>query len=314
MYFPFLRGKQHELFALRDLNDSNVLSDEILPIIEPVKYSTQLVSTVKGLLENKRNVIIIMNPSVGTFVDDLNDNEELMDEILELMTHPNAIIGYHLNSNIALDELPQLVERCGGTLDEVAIFHKDLRSVDTYEIIFGESEARFNFTPDKKPLKRRFANNNGVILRDSFIKRTPNADYLNHQVEWFSSDHLDFEQEGFLGFSDYSIVGEEYSESGFGAKAVAFHVIYPDEANNLWVRHFVSDSNENRSDQAGKFGEALFKFVDWHKQNRTALIDTQGLNGLLECDRNGNFPGLGMLKRYSIKHHLELVGNMLVKV
>jgi hypothetical protein len=314
MYFPFLRGKQHELFALRDLNDSKILSDEVLPVIEPVKYSTQLVSTVKGLLNENRNVIMIMNPIVGTFVDDLNDNEEQMEEILELMSHPNAIIGYHINSNTALDELPQLVKRCGKNLEDTAIFHNDLRNLDTYEVIFSEHEARFNFIPDIKPLKRRFANNNGVILRDSFIKRTPNAEYLNHQVEWFSSDHLDFEQEGFLGFSDYSIVGEEYTESGFGAKAVAFHVIYPDETNNLWVSHFVSDSNENRADQAGKFGEALYKFVDWYKQNKTALIDTQGLNELLDCDKNGNFPGLGMLKRYSIKHHLELVGNMLVKV
>ncbi|MCF7622531.1 MULTISPECIES: sce7725 family protein [Bacillaceae] len=314
MYFPFLRGKQHELFALRDLNDSKVLSDEILPVIEPVKYSTQLISTVRGLLNDNRKLIMIMNPIVGTFVDDLNDNEEQMEEILELMGHPNATIGYHINSNNALDELPQLVKRCGGTLEDTAIFHNDLRNLDYYEVIFGDHEARFNFIPDIKPLKRRFANNNGVILRDSFIKRTPNAEYLNHQVEWFSSDHLDFEQEGFLGFSDYSIVGEEYTESGFGAKAVAIHIIYPDESNNLWVSHFVSDSNENRADQAGKFGEALYKFVDWYKQNKTALIDTQGLNELIDCDKNGNFPGLGMLKRYSIKHHLELVGNMLVKV
>lgn len=314
MYFPFLRGKQHELLALRDLKDSNVLSGEIIPIIEPVKYSTQLVSVVKGLLDDNRKLIMIMNPSVGTFVDDLNDNEELLEEILELMGHQNATIGYYLNSNAALEELPQLVNACKRTMKETAIFHSDLRYLDTYEVMFAQNEARYNFIADIKPLKRRFANNNGVILRDSFIKRTPNAEYLNHQIEWFSSDHLDFEQEGFLGFSDYSIVGEEYTESGFGAKAVAFHILYPDEANNLWVRHFVSDSNENRADQAGKFGESLYKFVDWYNQNETALIDTEGINELLECYKNGNYPGLGMLKRYSIKHHLELVGNMLVTV
>ncbi|WHF26314.1 sce7725 family protein [Bacillus altitudinis] len=314
MYFPFLRGKQHELFALRDLNESNVLSDGILPVIEPVKYSTQLVSTLKGLINHNRKVIMIMNPSIGTFVADLNDNEEIMDEILELMSHPNTIIGYHLNSSSALEELPQLVRKCGRNLKDTAIFHNDLRNVDLYEVIFGEYEAGFNFIPDKKPFKRRFVNNNGIILRDSFIKRSPNAEYLNHEVEWYSSDHLDFKSEGFLGFSDYSIVGEEYTESGFGAKAVAIHVIYPDEDNNFWVRHFVSDSNENRADQAGKFGEALYKFVDWYKKNKTTLIDTKGLNELLDCDKNGNYPGLGMLKRYSIKHHLELVGNTLVKV
>ncbi|MFS8189170.1 sce7725 family protein [Rossellomorea marisflavi] len=314
MYFPFLRGKQHELLALRDLKDSDILSSEILPVIEPVKYSTQLVNTVDGLVKDNRKVILIMNPSVGTFVDDLNDNVEQMEEVIQLMHHPNAIIGYFLNSNSALEELPQLAQTCGKSLEDVAIFHTDLKKLDIYEVIFAEHEAKFNFISDIKPLKRRFANNNGVILRDSFIKRTPNAEYLNHQIEWFSSDHLDFEEEGFIGFSDYSIVGEEFSEKGFGAKAVAFHIIYPDEAKNLWVRHFVSDSNESRSDQAGKFGEAIYKFVDWYEENETSSIDTQGLYELLNCYKKGNFPGLGMLKRYSIKHHLEIIGNILVKV
>ncbi|AMK71248.1 hypothetical protein CJZ71_15855 [Bacillus subtilis] len=314
MYFPFLRGKQNELLALKNLKDAEILSDSIFPVIEPVKYSKQLVNTLKGLLSEGHNMILIMNPSVGTFIEELNDNEQQMDEILKIMSHPSVTIGYHLNSEAALEELPQLVERCSRTLADTAIFHNNQINLDIYEKIFGEFEARYNFIPDQKPLKRRFRNKNGVIFRDAFIKRTPNAEYLNYEVEWFSSDHLDFEDEEFLGFSDYSIVGKEYAESGFGAKAIAIHVIYPDESNNLWIRHFVSDSNENRADQAGKFGEALSKFVEWHDKTESVLINTQGLNELLDCAKNGNYPGLGMLKRYSIKHHLELIGNMLVKV
>lgn len=315
MYYPFLRGKQHELFSLRDLNDSGLLNENILPIIEPVKYSQQLVNTLNNLLNSNRHVIVVLNPQVGTFLDDLIENEDQFEMMLEIMSHPYAIVGYHLNSEIALEELPRIAERCGGGLENVAIFHhNDLRNLVIYDQLFDGFEAQFNFIPDETPYRRRFAHNNGVVLKDSFVRRTPNAEYLNFEDEWYSSEHMYYEQEGFLGFADYSIVGEEYVENGFGAKAVAIHVLYLDNENHLRIRHFVSDSNENRADQAGKFGEALTKLIAWYEEIDSQRIDTQGLDELRACYANGNFPGLGMLKRYALKHHLELVGNIFVTV
>lgn len=42
MYFPYLRGRQFELIALRELVEKGVLSSRITPIIEPVKLSSTL--------------------------------------------------------------------------------------------------------------------------------------------------------------------------------------------------------------------------------------------------------------------------------
>ncbi len=36
MYFPYVRGRQYELLALRELASQNLLSAKIVPIIEPV--------------------------------------------------------------------------------------------------------------------------------------------------------------------------------------------------------------------------------------------------------------------------------------
>ena len=47
MYFPYLRGRQFELIALRDLVEKGVLSDKIIPIIEPVKLSSTLIKTIE---------------------------------------------------------------------------------------------------------------------------------------------------------------------------------------------------------------------------------------------------------------------------
>ena len=47
MYFPILRGRQFELLALRELLNKGVLSNQVIPIIEPVKVSTTFVKTIE---------------------------------------------------------------------------------------------------------------------------------------------------------------------------------------------------------------------------------------------------------------------------
>ena len=37
MYFPYLRGRQFELIALRELIENDCINSSIIPIIEPVK-------------------------------------------------------------------------------------------------------------------------------------------------------------------------------------------------------------------------------------------------------------------------------------
>ena len=52
MYFPYLRGRQFELIALRELVEKGVLSSRIVPIIEPVKLSSTLIKTIETYGEN----------------------------------------------------------------------------------------------------------------------------------------------------------------------------------------------------------------------------------------------------------------------
>ena len=46
MYFPYLRGRQFELIALRELLEKRLIGDKIVPIIEPVKLTSTLVKTL----------------------------------------------------------------------------------------------------------------------------------------------------------------------------------------------------------------------------------------------------------------------------
>lgn len=46
MYYPILRGRQNELLAIRELLIDGKL-DNVIPIIEPVKASSTLLSVLK---------------------------------------------------------------------------------------------------------------------------------------------------------------------------------------------------------------------------------------------------------------------------
>ena len=68
MYFPYLRGKQFELIALRELSVfMSSKRDKLSPVIEPVKDSSTLKSTLKELADKSINFNFIINPRVGSF-------------------------------------------------------------------------------------------------------------------------------------------------------------------------------------------------------------------------------------------------------
>lgn len=113
-----------------------------------------------------------------------------------------------------------------------------------------------------------------------------------------------------MGFADYSVVGEEYNDTGFAPHAVAIHIVYFDTDDSLHVRHFVSDSNDDISDPAGKFQEALSKLVEWNKEKQLGTVAMKEFEDLY-CREA--YPGLGTVKKLSIMHHLELIGRYLDK-
>ena len=62
MYFPYLRGRQFELIALRELLEKDRISEKIIPIVEPINPTSTLLKTLKVFLEKKRKIAIVQNP------------------------------------------------------------------------------------------------------------------------------------------------------------------------------------------------------------------------------------------------------------
>jgi hypothetical protein len=145
-------------------------------------------------------------------------------------------------------------------------------------------------------------------LEDKFKPQVKNADYLRTPDEFFSDDHLYYEDDGFIGFGDYLTIGDDYAESGWLPYAIAIHLTYKKENDEIWIRHFVSDSNSDTTDVAGKFGEALEKLIEFVDGES---ITTGAINEFRALHMSGHYPGLGSVKKLSIKHHIELVHDLL---
>ncbi len=307
MYFPILRGRQFELLALRECVTGNLLSERVLPIIEPVKASSTFVKTLDSFICADRRVSVIRNPYVGSFVKDLKkeSNQGIKDAISALMADQHLISALYVDSH--LKSFVEQMKEQSLNRENLILICNNPDSIGFYENVIGDAIPLYNLIPDKGDYRRRIRPNR-VLCEDHFPKQSRNVDYSGIETEFFSNDHLFYSDDGYKGFSDYSVVGDEYSETGFAPYAVAIHIVFFDDKKTLRIAHFVSDSNDDISDPARKFSEAAKKLVDW---NQTMRLDTAGIKAFESAYWSQTYPGLGVLKKYSIMHHLELMSRFL---
>lgn len=307
MYFPILRGRQFELLALRECVNKGILSSHIIPVVEPVKVSSTFTKTIDAFIEAERPIAIIRNPKVGSWLKDLkkDSNSAIKKRVGEQLKAAGVISSLYVTPNLGRN-LGVILDG-GVQLSDVLLICNDPENIEFYEEVIGEERPFYNIIPDKGDFRRRIRPNR-IMCEDHFPKQNRNIDYSDIETELFSKDHLNYAEDGYKGFSDYSIVGEEYSETGFAPYAVAIHIVYFDEKRALRIAHFVSDSNDDISDPAGKFAEAVEKLVKWNQEMK---LDTKGIKAFEEAYENQTYPGLGVVKKYSIMHHLELMSRYL---
>jgi len=149
--------------------------------------------------------------------------------------------------------------------------------------------------------------NNVVLFGDFFDKKVRNADYKDKS--FYSSLHTEWSTyTNAIGFGDYTILSEEYSESGGPAYVVTIHLSYidDDEFDAMYVRHFSSFNDDSPANPGGKFKSALDKVSEYIEENPGVFVETQGLCELLSL-RGNPYQGLGKVKKFSMKHHIETI-------
>ena len=307
MYFPYLRGRQFELIALRELIEGERINEKVLPIIEPIKPSSTLLRTLQAFAKRDKEIAVVFNPTVGDFGKEIKkmrgEDSKIANELYDLLLHNKKIIKAYVMGKAKSKRLKADVDK-----DKYMIINLNRDSLNDFLEVYDDSLPRYTLIPDDRAF-RRVIPDTKILFEDNFNKQARNVDYLENPDEFFSDTHLYFQNESYVGFSDYSVVGEEFNESGFAPVAVAIHIVYLGEKKELRIHHFVSDSNDGIEDPGGKFGEALEKLVYWCDENNVKY--TLGLQGFYECYNSGKYPGLGTVKKLSIMHHIELISDFL---
>lgn len=304
MYHPYFRGKQFELIAIRETAEL-MAKAKFTPIIEPVKETLNgLHRTLKAIFDANGTAIVIVNPFHGDHAEDGDGISALLKESFD--GKAGIAAGILLREGMSLDDAmtcfqkhqahrptfvhagflePQaLVERLGGALAET-------------QHVFFETHC-------KRLYRRHFQGAKRVLLRDGFSRRR-NADHP--PIELFSELHITYPDEGVEGFGDFLIVGDDYVEGGGPAYAVAIHLTFidPNKDDVMYLYHFVSDTRDTPTDPAGKFAQALGKLVAKLNSGDSKLLETSAIKEFRDLHAKGHFPGLGLVKKLSMRHHIE---------
>lgn len=303
MYYPVLRGKQFELLALRELVQ-NLSIQYIKPIIEPVRNDfTALSKTIKLLNDKDIEPIIIINPFLGDFSSS-DHNMSIYDKIKDSIAEEIRFLPCISTRNINTDDIEKIIEKH----DHFVIFIESDFESDLMPIL---EKANLVITTRYRKVFRNIKEI--VIIEDGFNKKTKNSDY--DDISFFSELHSEFKEIGqnIVGFGDYTITGSQYSESGGPAYVVTIHLSYIDskKENAMFVRHFKSYDNSSPTQPGAKFGDALDKLIDFHKENSDLFFDTFAINEFKRLSETGHFPGLGIVKKLSISHHIETLCSFL---
>ena len=308
MYYPYFRGKQYELITIRE-NAELLCNSGFVPIIEPVKEPLSgLEKTLSAVVDAEGEVIVIVNPYHGDHSRNANSIQSLLQDVFE--ENGSISQGILLTDDVSVAEAVELCDSYDA--NNVSLIHSGFTSAKALVNELGDrtSALRHVFLDDAcgKLYQRHFKSAQRILLRDGFERRT-NREHPS--VEFFSDLHATYEEEGMQGFGDFLIVGDDYSETGGPAYAVAIHITFIDSNNDdeMHIHHFKSIRQDDPKDPAGKFAEALDEMIRELDRPGTQIQETEAIKEFRALHERGHYPGLGYVKKLSMQHHIETLAD-----
>lgn len=321
MYYPFFRARQFELIALRELAQEGVLRNTIIPILEPVKDAFNNLKLAFSTFEkHQQPSYLILNPTVGSVKGDKDiitnfffEAHKEFNYIKPALYFKNTTSGYDKNNalyikNIIRDfELKDCMLLCSNDVDvedEDFVSLLDLPAISSLTV--SDPAKNRSLNRKIKSLEKTY-----IRIDEPFETEARNSDFLNIQERRFSEEHLFYKDEGFDGFSDYTTLPSEYTEGGSAPRAVVIHLTYLKSDEKIWIRHFTSVSNDSIANVQGKFGEAAGKAVRFCQSEG---LNNSAIKELIDYYERQHYPGLGTVKKISIKNHLLVVHHFLTSL
>ncbi|MGA2072747.1 MAG: sce7725 family protein [Terriglobia bacterium] len=312
MYYPYFRGKQYELITIRELAPL-LAKAGFRPIIEPVREDLGGLSKVlDAVTEARGKAIVVVNPHYG----ELSEGGESLTELLSRKFRDSQGIsaGILVKESMSADDVMECYEthlahaptliHAGFTRARVLAERLGRQTKENCHIFLDHYSGKL--------YQKHFKGAHRVLLKDGF-QRKRNRDY--DLLEPFSDLHATFEDEGMDGFGDFLIVGDDYSETGGPAYAVAIHLTFvdPDQDNSMYIYHFKSERQDTPTDPAGKFAEALDEMMAILNRRASKVLETNAVKEFRLLHGQGHFPGLGYVKKLSMSHHIETLADYFQK-
>jgi hypothetical protein len=315
MYHPYFRGKQYELVTVRESAEL-LASAGFVPIIEPVREQTSgLRKALESLEVCGAKSILVVNPQIGDHRDDGTELSSFIDQ--HCKEFEQLRLGVLLTEQMDKDSVISECKRQDPSR-ELALIHAGFSEAKALgECIEQElPSVRTNvFLEDYcgKLYQRHFKKRTqSILVRDGCVDRKRNRDHPD-VPEFFSDLHITYRDENVDGFGDFLIVGDDYIEGGGPAYTVAIHLTFIDGESDdeMHIQHFKSERQDTPKDPAGKFQEALNKLLSHLDSPKSKFYETQAIREFRELHDRGHFPGLGYVKKLSMKHHIETLAQFL---
>lgn len=309
MYFPYLRARQFELITLRELVTEGALQNKITPVFEPVKESFNNLNLAHKVFQEKDfNAYLIVNPFQGEIP---GDSDIFLNYILEL-EKSRFLPAFHYLDNIeyilsSIEKyyLTNCLVICLDNFSDEESFKTLCENPNVSHIMLLEPHKYRSLDRYIKGLNKFY-----IRLDDVFEKQQKNADFLNIQAHKFTEEHLYYTVDDYQGFADFTVLPSEYIDGGSTPRAVVIHLTYlnPEAENQIWIRHFTSETNDSIANVQGKFAEAAHKALQFCNHLPLTNSATEELRKYYDEAR---YPGLGTVKKISIKNHLLVISNFL---
>lgn len=305
MYWPFFRSKQEELLALKELG-SHLSGNLVVPIIKPHDASQRVEGQLSRVLQTGLRVALIVNTNEGAPVP-------TAEQVLSMEGN--------LTRAFSGQVFPTLEVRSGVSSSDVSWFVNNYRGRNQVFIhrahtlnaaIFPSFGAVHVFEVNQvsQNFISAFSNSRRIILRDGFKKKSVNGDYP--AISYFDDLAYSYNANGYDGFGDFATIGDvPYNAGGGKPSHVALHLTEPYQNNAFQCRHFVSSVPPATTDVQTKYLDALAQLVTYTGSPGTGPFGTYGVSDYCSNYASGTYPGLGSPKRWSTKHHMQLLNSVL---
>lgn len=298
MYFPYLRGKQEEILAIRELEFS---TKRTVPIFEPTNFTKVNRGRWKQSIEAGRRIAIVVNSANGTPIPSTDE----VCNFVENLPYESVFPALEIRPNTSDGEVEDFSEKFKGRTCLVVHRNHLYTASELKKLLRPLSDDIVHVHVERGvslDVSSGLQGQGLVLLRDGFEYESRNADYPARTH--FDDTLFKFEGLNFDGFGDYTIVGDRFSAGGGAARAVALHLT---EVGPTAVvcHHFVSEGPHVKGDLAGKYFSALERLIAY--VDSQPQFETYGVGRFLDSFANGRFPGLGQPKRWSMLHHFEII-------